>query len=167
MGSFCSLFLDSSSGSTLGGGAFWSSTLGSLKILPNYSAICDWLHFQPKGTMLSPSQFWLDGWRVCLYFAMDFADDFLVDDPLTFFYFLEGGFSANIFRFGSNSWIFLFHQFRCAWIIFVIFVSPTLACLNYLEMISQSSVWLNYSGIVIILFSCELVRLKFSMLVIF
>ena len=30
LGSFCSLFLDSYSGSTLGGGAVWSSTFGSL-----------------------------------------------------------------------------------------------------------------------------------------
>ena len=44
---------------------------------------------------------------------MDFADVFVVDDPLTFGYFLEGEFSANIFRFGSHAWIFLFHRFWC------------------------------------------------------
>ena len=42
---------------------------------------------------------------------MDFADDFVVDDPLTFCYYLEGGFSANIFRFGSHSWFFGFTEF--------------------------------------------------------
>ena len=61
--------------------------------------------------MLSPSQFWLDGWRVCLNFAIDFADDFVVDDPLIFGYFLEGEFAANIFRFISHAWIFLFTKF--------------------------------------------------------
>ena len=80
----------------------------ALKIFPNYSAVCGWLHFQTKETMLSPFQFWLGGWRICLYFAMDFADDFVVDDLLTFFYFLKGGFAANIFWFGSHSWIFFF-----------------------------------------------------------
>ena len=39
---------------------------------------------------------------------MDFTDDILIDDLLTFFYFLEGGFAANIFRFGINS-CFWFH----------------------------------------------------------
>ena len=37
---------------------------------------------------------------------MDFADDFLVNDPLTFSSFLEGEFAANIFRFGIHYWIF-------------------------------------------------------------
>ena len=126
-----------------------------LKIIPNYSAVCGWLHFQPKETMLSPSQFLLDCWRICLDFAMDFADDFVVNDPLIFCYFLEGKSAANIFRFGIHYWIFLFHWVRCAWIIFVVF-SPGSVCLNYLEMISPSSVWLNSSGIVRIIFSCEL-----------
>ena len=98
---------------------------------------------------------------------MDFADDFVVNDPLTFCYLIEGEFAANIFRFGSHSWIFLFHRVWCAWIILVIFVSPSLACLNYLEMISPSLVCLNSSGIVRILFSCELARLEFAVLVIF
>ena len=139
----------------------------ALKILPNYSAVCVWLHCHPEETMLSPSQFWMDGWRVCLNFAMDFVDDFKVDDPLTFYYFLEGGFAVNIFRFGIHSWIFLFHWVWCAWIIFVIFVSPSLACLNYLEMIELSLVCLNSSGIVIILLYSELARLEFAVLVIF
>ena len=52
---------------------------------------------------------------------MDFADDFVVDDTLTFGYFIEGEFAANIFRFGIHAWIFLF--------------LPSLVCLNYLEMI--------------------------------
>ena len=42
---------------------------------------------------------------------MDFADDFVVDDPLTFGYFLEGEFAANIFRFGSYAWMFFFADF--------------------------------------------------------
>ena len=49
---------------------------------------------------------------------MDFADNCLVDDPLIFFYFLEGGFSANVFQFGSHS---------CS------LVSPSLVCLNFLN----------------------------------
>ena len=48
-----------------------------------------------------------------------------------------------------------------------IFVSPSLVCLNYLEMISPSLVCLNSSWIVRILLSCELARLEFSVLVIF
>ena len=117
--------------------------------------------------MLPPSQFWLGGWHVCSNFAINFADDFVVDDPLTFFYFLEGGFAANIFRFGSHSGIFLFRRFWCAWITLVFFVSLSLACLNFLEMISPSLLCLNSSGIVRILFSCELARFKFAVLVIF
>ena len=84
---------------------------------------------------------------------MDFADDFVFDDPLTFGYFFEEGFAANIFMFGSHSWDF--------------FLSPTLVWLNYLEMISPSSVCLNSSGIVRILLSCELSRIEFSVLVVF
>ena len=34
---------------------------------------------------------------------MDFAYDFAVDDPLTFCYFIEGGFAADILRFESPS----------------------------------------------------------------
>ena len=83
---------------------------------------------------------------------MNFKDDFVVDDPLTFGYFLEGEFDVNIFRFGSHA---------------CFFVSPSLVYLNYLEMISPSSVCLNSSGIVIILLSCELARLEFAVLVIF
>ena len=102
----------------------------ALKIFPNYSSLSGWLYCQPEETMLSPSQLWLDGWCICLNFSMDFADDFVVDDPLTFGYFLEGGFSANIFRFGSCARNFSFTEFgvlelskddcwfhllRCAW----------------------------------------------------
>ena len=29
----------------------------ALKIFPIYGAVCGWLHFQPKETILSPSQF--------------------------------------------------------------------------------------------------------------
>ena len=42
---------------------------------------------------------------------MDFADDFLVDDPLQFCYLLEGEFAANIFRFGNILGIFCFTKF--------------------------------------------------------
>ena len=48
-----------------------------------------------------------------------------------------------------------------------IFVSTSSVCLNDLEMISPSSVWLNSSGIIRILLSCELDRLEFSVIVIF
>ena len=44
-------------------------------------------------------------------FATDFADDFVVDDPLTFGDFLAGEFAANIFRFGSHARIFCFAEF--------------------------------------------------------
>ena len=47
---------------------------------------------------------------------MDLADDFVVDEPLTFCYFLEGKFAVNIFRFGSN---------------YCPLVSPSLLCLNF------------------------------------
>ena len=70
-----------------------------------------------QGDHAYPYQFWLNSWRVCLYFAMDFADDFVVDDPVTFYYFIEREFATNIFRFGSHSWLFLFHQAWCAWMI--------------------------------------------------
>ena len=56
---------------------------------------------------------------------MDSADDFVVDDPLTFCSFLEGVFSENIFRFGSHS------------------------C----YLVSPSSVFQNFSGIVFTKFS--------------
>ena len=87
-------------------GWHWSCLWGklwSLKIMPGCGLVCGWLYCQPKETMLSPYQLWLDGWRVCLNFAMDFSGDFVVDDPLIFCYFLEGGFAVNIFRFGSHS----------------------------------------------------------------
>ena len=61
--------------------------------------------------MISPSQFWLYGWPVCLNFAMDFADYFVVDDPFRFWYFIERGFAVNIFRFGSHSWFLGFKEF--------------------------------------------------------
>ena len=62
---------------------------------------------------------------------MYFADDFVVDDSLTFCYFLVGEFAANIFRFGINSWLFLFHLVWCAQI--------------YLEL-SESSFLVNWLG---------------------
>ena len=98
---------------------------------------------------------------------MDLADDFVVNDPLTFCYFLERGFAANVFRFGSHSWIFLFLQVWCFWIVLVVFVSQISARLDYLEMISLSLVCLNFSGIVRVLFSPELARLEFAMLIFF
>ena len=42
---------------------------------------------------------------------MDFEDNFVVNEPLIFFYFVEEGFSVNIFRFGIHSRIFLFCRF--------------------------------------------------------
>ena len=51
---------------------------------------------------------------------MDFADDFVVDDPLTFGYFLEGGF----LQISSGLEVML-----------GFFVSPNLVCLNDLDMI--------------------------------
>ena len=38
-----------------------------------------------------------------LNLAMNFVDDLVVGDPLTFCDFLEGGFSANVFGFGRHS----------------------------------------------------------------
>ena len=46
-------------------------------------------------------------------------------------------------------------------------VSSSLVCFNHLEIISPISVCLNSSEIVRILFSCELARLEFAVLVIF
>ena len=161
----------------------------------------------------------LDGWRVCLNFAMDFADDFVLNEPLTSGCFIEGGFAANIFRFQSHSWIFFSPSSVCLnypcylcftkidvlelsrddftkfvvleffwnrqnplflwnWLcsnllcllflfFFVIFVLSSSMCFNYLEMISPSSLCLNSSVIVRILFSCELARFGFAVLVIF
>ena len=87
--------------------------------------------------------------------------------PLTICYFLEDVFAANIFRFGIHSRIFLFHRVWCTWIILVIFISLSLVCFNYLELISPILVHLSSSEIVRILFSCELARLRFAVLVIF
>ena len=70
---------------------------------------------------------------------MDFADDFVVDDPLIFGYFIEGEF----LQISSGLEFMLGYIF-----------SPNLVCLNYLEMISPSLVCLEYSGIVRILLSC-------------
>ena len=52
---------------------------------------------------------------------MHFADGFVVDDPLTFCYFLEGGFAANIFRFGSHYWFFWIHRSWCDWVSIIFF----------------------------------------------
>ena len=106
----------------------WGTCL-ALKISPNYILVCGWLHYHPKETMMPPAQFWLDGWRACLNFAMDFADDFVFDDPLTFYYFLEGDFSVNIFRFGIHYWLFWFHRVWCDQFFLQSF-SPSLVCLN-------------------------------------
>ena len=51
---------------------------------------------------------------------MDFADDFVVDDLLTFGYFIERGFAVNTFRFGSHARIFF---------------PPSSLCLNYQNII--------------------------------
>ena len=83
---------------------------------------------------------------------MDFTDDFLVEDPLTFGYFLKGEFFKYLQVWNS----FL-----------VIFVSPSLVCLNFLEWISLILVCLNYSGIFRIFFACVLAGLEFAVLVYF
>ena len=55
---------------------------------------------------------------------MDFLDDFVVNDPLIFCYFIEGEFDSNVFRFGSHSWFFGFTKFgvfECYRIVFTEF----------------------------------------------
>ena len=113
---------------------FLWGTIRALEIMTNYGLVCGWLNYRTEETILSPTQFWLDGWRVCLNFAMDFADDFVVDDPLQKTKTkLEVVFAANIFRFGSHSRFFgftkccvlkffynCFHQVWCAWFFLVL-----------------------------------------------
>ena len=66
------------------------------------------------------------------------------------------------------SWRGLCCEYLQVWKSFlVILVSLSLVCLDFLESIPPSSVCLNFSGILRILFSCVLARLKFPALVIF
>ena len=109
---------------------WWADRLP--KIMPNYSTLSGWFHCQPEETMLSPSQFWLDGWRSFLNFAMDFADKFVVGDPSHLVIFLKGGFLwissgfeviLGYFCFSDFGVLELsrddcwFRQFWCAWIL--------------------------------------------------
>ena len=80
---------------------------------------------------------------------MDFAYDFVFNDPSYFVIFLKGGFLII----SSGLEVILGYIF-----------SSISVCLNYLESISPSLVCLNFSGIFIILFSCELARLEFAVL---
>ena len=121
-------------------GWHWSCLWGTgqvLKIFHNYSLICGWLHLQNKETMLFPSQFWLYGWCVCLNFAMDFADDYGVNDPLNIISSWRG-ICCKYLQVCNSFWVVL--------------VSPSLVCLNFLLLISPSSVCLNFSGIIRLLF---------------
>ena len=87
----------------------------ALNLLPVYSLVCGWLHCQPRETMLSSAYFLLDSWRVFLNFSMYSSDGLVIDYPLTFFNFLEVGFAANFFRFGSHYCLWC-HQVWCAFI---------------------------------------------------
>ena len=51
----------------------------------------------------------LDHWRIGFNFVVNFAEDPVIDDPVTFCNFLEGEFAANIFRSGSK-YCFWFQQ---------------------------------------------------------
>ena len=82
---------------------------------------------------------------------MDFANDFVVDDPLTFCYLIEGKFAANIFRFGSH---------------YCYLVSLSSVCLNF-----SGILWLRHVGdriefsVLVRFFSCVGARLEFDVLV--
>ena len=87
---------------------------------------------------------------------MDFANDFLVDDPLKFFYFLEGEFAVNIFRFGSHSCSLVSLSSVC--LIFLKLygwategIGSNFPCL--LNFFSCVGAWLKYSVLVLFLFS--------------
>ena len=99
--------------------------------------------------MLPPSQFWLDGWSICLNFAVNFADDFVVDDPRACF-FLKG---------------LLLQIYSGLELILGYLVLPSLVWLDFLESISPSLVSSNFSEIVRILYSCVLARFKFAVIV--
>ena len=101
--------------------------------------------------MLSSAKLWQDGWRICLNFTIDFADDFCSRRP------------PHILLF---SWRVIFCEYIPVWNSFlVILVSPSLVCLNFLYLITLSLACLNFSGIVRTVFSCVLAQLKFAVLV--
>ena len=87
--------------------------------------------------------------------------------PSHFVIFLKG----DLLRISSGLEVilgyFCFTEFGVLELSLFFFVSPSLACLNYLEMISRSLACLNYSRMVRILFSYELTRLEFAVLVIY
>ena len=72
--------------------------------------------------------------------------------PLHFIFIFKGRFAANIFRFGSHSWLFCLTEFGVIEFSRVDFIEFGV---------------LEFSGIVRILFSCVLARLEFAVLVIF
>ena len=82
---------------------------------------------------------------------MNFADEFVVNDPLTFLYFIEGEFDANIFRFENHS---------CS------LFSPISVCLNCFEIVCLGHVGdrLKFYALVEF-FSCVWAQLKFSVLI--
>ena len=69
---------------------------------------------------------------------MDFADDLVIDYPLTFCNFLEGEFAANVFRFGSHSCLW----FNQVWLILTLNLTLTLNLIKFLHTVSNFSFWL-------------------------
>ena len=72
---------------------------------------------------------------------MNFADDLVIDDPLSFFYFIEREFAAIFFRFGSHSCFLIspcslrFDLSKCvcmsqvgSWLEFSIFFAFDISC---------------------------------------
>ena len=60
---------------------------------------------------MSSAQFLLDGWRICLDFAMNYADDFVVYNPLTIFIFMKG----NSLRISSGFEVITVLWFHQVW----------------------------------------------------
>ena len=87
---------------------FWR-TCREFKFVPSDCSVCVWLYLHPKETILYYPKFWLNGWRIGLNFVMHFTDDLVIDEPFTFYNFLEENISANVFGFGSH-YLFRFHQ---------------------------------------------------------
>lgn len=87
-------------------GAGWA-----YKFLLSDRPVCGLLHCYPKETMMSATNFGLNGWGIVLDLAVNLAYDLVVDDPLEFRDRLEREFSENVLGFGSHFW-FLFLQIR-------------------------------------------------------